>query len=59
MTRRELHIDVAKMGRAIKKLRDWNLISVEDSGNLMNCVYFWNDNAGKVFCNHKFGEIVK
>jgi len=56
---RELHVDVGRMKLAVKYLYERNQISFRDASDLMASVYFWNENAGKVFCNHKVGEIAK
>lgn len=56
---RELHIDDGRMRRAVKHLYESGQIQMRDTYDLMACVQFWNENAGKVFCNHKVGETVK
>jgi hypothetical protein len=56
---RELHIDQGRMARAVRSLYRAGRISMRDASDLMAAVGFWNENAGKVFCNHKVGEVVK
>jgi hypothetical protein len=56
---RELRINQDRMARAVRELFRAGKISMPDAYDLMNCVRFWNANAGKVFCNHKVGEVVK